>query len=127
MHGRAATADHRHKPVPLGFDCVHVTVDDHTRLAYVEVLPDERVAACAGSLRRAAAWFADHGITARRRLTDNARSESWELTHYDSIHTGRALFPSMRRGAKESGEPWRSLTAQVDRQFVVTGSLTRAS
>jgi transposase len=42
LHGRAATVDHRHKPVPIGFDYVHVAIDDHSRLAYVEVLPDER-------------------------------------------------------------------------------------
>jgi hypothetical protein len=50
VHGRAATVDHRHKPVPIGFDYVHVAIDDHSRLAYVEVLPDERVNACAGFL-----------------------------------------------------------------------------
>jgi hypothetical protein len=53
---------------------VHVAVDDHSRLAYAEVLPDERVASCAAFLRRAVAWFAGHGVTVRRRLTDNAKS-----------------------------------------------------
>ncbi len=74
VHGRAATVDHRHKPIPIGFDYVHVAIDDHTRLAYVEVLPDERVDACAGFLTRAVAWLAAHGIVVRRVLTDNAMS-----------------------------------------------------
>jgi transposase InsO family protein len=74
VHGRAATVDHRHKPVPIGFDYVHVAIDDHSRLAYVEVLPDERVEACAGFLTRAVAWFAAHNVTVARVLTDNALS-----------------------------------------------------
>jgi transposase InsO family protein len=57
-----------------GWDYVHVAIDDHTRLAYAEVLPDERTASCAGFLTRAAAWFAAHGVTIRRVLTDNALS-----------------------------------------------------
>jgi transposase InsO family protein len=74
VHGRTATVDHRHKPVPIGFDYVHVAIDDHTRLAYAEVLPDERVHACAGFLTRAVAWFAAREVTVRRVLTDNAMS-----------------------------------------------------
>jgi transposase InsO family protein len=74
VHGRAATVDHRHKPVPIGFDYVHVAIDDHSRLAYVEVLPDERVDACAGFLTRAVAWFAARDVTVARVLTDNALS-----------------------------------------------------
>jgi transposase InsO family protein len=56
----------------IGYDYVHAAVDDHTRLAYAEVLPDEKGFTCAGFLRRAAAWFATHGITIERILTDNA-------------------------------------------------------
>ena len=74
VHGRDATVAHRHKPVPIGFDFVHVAIDDHSRLAYVEVLSDERAQACAGFLTRAVAWFASHGITVQRVLTDNAMS-----------------------------------------------------
>jgi len=42
----------------VGYDYVHVAVDDHSRLAYVEVLTDERGTTCAGFLRRAGAFFA---------------------------------------------------------------------
>ncbi|WP_329028879.1 MULTISPECIES: IS481 family transposase [unclassified Streptomyces] len=57
----------------MGFDYVHSAVDDHSRLAYSEIHPDEKVATCAGFLTRAAAFFHSHGITRIERvLTDNA-------------------------------------------------------
>jgi transposase InsO family protein len=54
-----------------GWEFVHVCVDDATRLAYVEVLPDEKGATAAGFLRRAVAWFEGMGITVERVLSDN--------------------------------------------------------
>jgi transposase InsO family protein len=71
LHGRAA--GERVRARGIGYDYVHVAVDDHTRLAYAEVLDDERGATCAGFLTRAGAFFAAHGIlTIERVLTDNA-------------------------------------------------------
>jgi transposase InsO family protein len=55
-----------------GYDYIHAAVDDHSRLAYAEVLADEQAATCAGFLRRAGAFFAAHGIAIQRVLTDNA-------------------------------------------------------
>jgi transposase InsO family protein len=55
----------------IGYDYVHAAVDDHSRLAYVELLADERDRTCAGFWRRAQAFFAGHNITVRRVLTDN--------------------------------------------------------
>ena len=49
-----------------GYDFVHTAIDDHTRLAYSEIHPDEKDATCAGFLHRALAWFAAHGIHVRR-------------------------------------------------------------
>ncbi len=54
-----------------GWEFVHVCVDDATRLAYVEVLPDEKGATAAGFLRRAVEWLASMGVTAERVLSDN--------------------------------------------------------
>ena len=54
-----------------GWEFVHVCVDDATRLAYVEVLPDEKGATAAGFLRRAVSWFRGMGITVERVLSDN--------------------------------------------------------
>lgn len=56
----------------IGFDYVHSLVDDHSRLAYSEVLTDEKGATCAAFLLRAAAYFAGHGIVEIRQImTDN--------------------------------------------------------
>jgi transposase InsO family protein len=54
-----------------GWDYCHVAVDDTSRLAYVEILDDEKGATCVAFLHRAIAWFADHGITVERVMTDN--------------------------------------------------------
>ena len=69
--------------VRVGYEYVHCAIDDHTRLAYAEIHPDERGATCAGFLRRAAAAFAAQGISAIERvMTDNAlayrRSSAWQ-------------------------------------------------
>ncbi len=54
-----------------GWEFVHVCVDDATRLAYVEVLPDEKARTCVGFLRRAVAFYRSHGIKVERLMTDN--------------------------------------------------------
>jgi len=54
-----------------GWDAVHVAVDDATRLAYVEVLPDEKATTTVAFLRRAIAFYRRHGITVERVITDN--------------------------------------------------------
>jgi transposase InsO family protein len=54
-----------------GWEFVHVCVDDATRLAYVEVLADERATTAVGFLRRALAFYAAHGVSVQRVMTDN--------------------------------------------------------
>src|ERR1019366_7608563 len=54
-----------------GWECVHIAVDDCTRLAYAEVLPDQSRRTVIGFLRRAVAFYARHGITVQRAMTDN--------------------------------------------------------
>ena len=64
-----------------GWDAVHVAVDDTSRLAYVEVLDDEKAATTVGFLTRAVAWFADRGVTVERVMTDNGApyiSTAWQ-------------------------------------------------
>jgi transposase InsO family protein len=74
-HGRAATNVDKHHRPKIGFDYVHSVVDDHTRLAYSEIHPDERAGTCAEFFARALEYFATHGITNIERLiTDNAWS-----------------------------------------------------
>jgi transposase InsO family protein len=55
----------------IGWECVHVCVDDATRLAYVEVLPDEKATTAVGFLRRALAFYRSHGVSVERLMTDN--------------------------------------------------------
>jgi transposase InsO family protein len=55
----------------VGWECVHVCVDDATRLAYVEVLPDEQAPTAIGFLKRALAFYRAHGIEVERLMTDN--------------------------------------------------------
>jgi transposase InsO family protein len=55
----------------LGYDFVHSLVDDHSRLAYSEVLPDEKATSCAAFLRRAGAFLAQFDIQIQRVMTDN--------------------------------------------------------
>jgi transposase InsO family protein len=76
-HGRDSAQQRAARNAPrVGYDYVHVAVDDHSRLAYVEVIAategGENGPACAGFLRRAAAFYAGHGVTVERVMTDNA-------------------------------------------------------
>jgi transposase len=64
----------RGRPVAtrVGYDYAHAIVDDHSRLAFVELHDDERAQTVTGFVERALAFFAEHGIVARRLMTDNA-------------------------------------------------------
>src|SRR5256885_5176840 len=77
--GHAVTGDRSQRSRSLmrpetrvGYDYAHAIVDDHSRLAYVELHDDEKAATVTGFVERALAFFAEHGIVARRVMTDNA-------------------------------------------------------
>jgi transposase InsO family protein len=72
-HRRSQISTHRDGQHyrPTGFEYVHVMVDDHSRLAYAEVLPALNAEAAIGFLRRAVAWFAERGVRIERVMTDN--------------------------------------------------------
>jgi len=61
----------------LGYDYCHAIIDDHSRLVYAELLADTRAPTVTAFTERALAWFAAHGISARRVMTDGA----WTYTH----------------------------------------------
>jgi transposase InsO family protein len=61
----------RHASRGYGWEYCHVMVDDATRLAYVEILADERGQTAAGFLRSAVAWFAERGVRVERVMSDN--------------------------------------------------------
>jgi len=80
-HGRSEEVRGR----GIGFDYVHAAVDDHSRIAYAEVLPDEKGVTAAGFLLRAAGFFAEHGIPIREVITDNAFAYRHSLAFRDAV------------------------------------------
>ena len=77
-HGRQMGSTGAKKRARIGYDYVHSMVDDHSRLAYSEILPDERAGTTVGFFTRAFEYFARHGIArVDTVMTDNA----WNYTH----------------------------------------------
>jgi transposase InsO family protein len=72
--GHRVSGDRRTRSRGIGWEYVHVAIDDATRLAYVEVLANEKAATAAGFLRRAIAHFAAFGIRVQRLMTDNGNA-----------------------------------------------------
>jgi transposase InsO family protein len=73
------TCDHRYQP-RLGISYLHTVVDDHSRIAYIEICEDEKADTAIGVFRRAVAWFGDRGVSVQRVLSDNGaayRSHAW--------------------------------------------------
>jgi transposase InsO family protein len=66
--GRAGNVNLHHG---IGWECLHIAIDDHSRVAYVELLADERGLTVTGFLRRALHWFRTRGVKVQRVLTDN--------------------------------------------------------
>ena len=98
MHGRAVGKQHsglarrlRKTSATSSYHYLHTALDDHSRLAYTEVHADEQAATAASFWRRAVIWFASHGITVQRVLTDNGScycSRMWTAacTDHDVTH-----------------------------------------
>jgi transposase InsO family protein len=92
-HGRSRREETYSRSAPIGFDYVHSLVDDHSRLAYSEILPDEKGATCAAFLSRAVEFFAAHGITQIERLmTDNAWAYRYSLRDLCAANDIRQVF-----------------------------------
>jgi transposase InsO family protein len=76
---RTGHRNHRYEPRP-GISYLHTVIDDHSRLAYVEIRADEKATTAIDVLHRAVAWFAEHGVRVQRVLSDNGaayRSYAW--------------------------------------------------
>ena len=69
--GHRITGDRRQRTRGIGWEFVHVCLDDCSRLAYAEVLSDEQSVTVAAFLRRAVAWFGRRGVVTQRVLSDN--------------------------------------------------------
>jgi transposase len=127
--GHKVTGDrHRtgaEKRMRVGWEFCHSMIDDHSRLAYTEIHRDEKAATVVGFVERALAFFAGHGITARRLQTDNA----WTYTRNADL---RDLL--VERGVRHRTIPPRtpkrngkveSATNRRSRANGPTGSATR--
>jgi len=88
-HGRQIGKTSAQKKARIGFDYVHSMVDDHSRLAYSEILPDEKGPTCASFLLRAANHFARHGIPRIEAvMTDN----HWSYTKSPDVAHAMAVL-----------------------------------
>ena len=111
VHGRDSDASRRNHAAHsrgelVGYQFVHTAVDDHSRLAYCEILTDEQAATAAGFWARAQAFFADQGITVERVLTDNGscyRSRHWreQLTAAGIAHKRTRPYRPQTNGKAE--------------------------
>jgi hypothetical protein len=102
-HGRPATKAEKMRRPKIGYDYVHSLVDDHSRLAYSEILTDELGTTCAAFLLRAAAYFAGHGIPRIERLiTDNA----WAYRHSTAVKQAVAQLGAKHKFIKPHC-PWQ--------------------
>lgn len=82
-HGRKMGSTWAKKKARIGFDYVHSVVDDHSRFAYSEILPNEKGSTCAAFFARALEEFATHGVTIEAVMTDN----HWSYTHSNDFAT----------------------------------------
>ena len=71
----------RGRPQFAGFEALHVAIDDHSRLAFSRILPDQKAETTRAFLRQALAFYAQHGISIRRLLTDNGSGYRSRLFH----------------------------------------------
>jgi transposase InsO family protein len=91
--GRLGSQTQARKNVKIGYDYIHSVVDDYSRLAYSEILIDEKGATCAAFLQRAADYLRAHGIDHIEALmTDNAWAYRWSLREVAAALGTRQIF-----------------------------------
>ena len=110
--GFAETRSGPHSRRSLGMDCLHVAIDDHSRYAYVEALPDERGTTTAGFLERALAYYEARGVQVRELLTDNAFNYTRSRAFLDVVQTH-----GLRR---RTTRPYRPQTNGKAERFIQT-------
>lgn len=114
----------------------HTVIDDHSRLAYVEICTDEKADTAVGVLQRAVAWFAEHGVSVERVLTDNGgcyRSFAWRDACADLNIKHKRTRPyrpqtngKIERFHRTLGEGWayaRFYNSEAERRAALPGWL----
>ena len=131
--GLPRSADYKPR---TGTAYLHTVLDDHSRLAYVEICADERAVTAVGVLRRAVAWFADRGIHVERVLSDTGscyRSLAWRDTCLDLGITHKRTRPyrpqtngKLERFHRTLADGWaysRPYTSDAERRAALPGWL----
>jgi len=108
IHGRSATV----RPRGGGYEVVHVAIDDASRLAFAQILPDGRGPTAAHFLLQAGTFFAEHGIRIQRVMTDRARSYTMSRAFQDALR-GLRLRHKITR-------PYRPQTNGKAERFIQT-------
>ena len=118
----------------VGYRYIHTAVDDRSRLAYSEILTDEKAATAAGFWTRATAWFLARGVTPKRVLTDNGACYRSALWHRACADTGTQVKKTRPRRPQTNGkverfhrillEEWayiRHWNSETERHHAYTG------
>lgn len=103
VHGRGYDGEFQRSRNP-GYRFIHSAIDDRTRLVYSEIHRDEQAVTAAGFWSRASAWFADHGITCERVITDNGACYKSGLWHRACNDTGTTVKKTRPRRPQTNGK-----------------------
>ena len=109
--GHRIHGNRRTRVTGIGWEYTHVAIDDHSRLAYSEVLADETAETTAGFLRRAVAWYAAQGIVVERLLTDNG--PAYRSLHFATVALELGL-------SQRFTQPYRPQTNGKAERFIRT-------
>lgn len=90
-----------------GWQHLHVAIDDHSRLAYTELLLGDRKEDCAAFLKRAVAWYAEQAITVERVLSDNAKA------YYSRLWTDTCTELAISHRYTRRHSPWANGKAEA--------------
>jgi transposase InsO family protein len=112
-----------------GWQYVHLAIDDHSRLAYAEILPSESPTDCARFLRRATSWYHDHGVHVERVISDNGngyRSFAWRDTCAELGIQRRYTRPRRPQDQRQSRALVKTLLREWAYRFTYPTSSHRA-
>src|SRR5262245_14423317 len=124
--GHRVTGDREVRNRGAGWEFVHVAVDDCTRLAFVEVLADERGPTTVGFYQRAVAWFAQHGVNVERIMSDNGPNyRSKIVAAFCAQHEIRQVFTRPYR-PRTNGKAERFIQTML-REWAYTAAYTSST
>jgi transposase InsO family protein len=108
VHGRTTDTPRSR----LGYECLHVAIDDHSRVAFAQLHPNAQGPTCARFFTEAAAYFAAHGVRIERVLTDNARAYTVDRTFQAALAAAGARH--------KRTQPYRPQTNGKAERFIQT-------